>query len=1474
MNTVHCIVWSDSKQAWMVAHEAAKTKGKPGASRGGTAASALMTLLLTAGMAVHAAPPIVVPAVNALPTGGQVVAGQATIGQSGSRMDVNQTTNKAILNWNSFSIGSGAQVNFNQPNSNSVALNRVLGSDPSAIYGSLTANGQVFLVNPNGVLFGRGARVDVGGLVASSMGISNADFMNGNNRFTRDGSTASVVNEGNMYAKYVALLAPEVRNSGLISATLGSVAMAAGDAVTLNISGQNLVDVQVDAATIATLVENRQLIQADDGTVILSAQAASGLMSRVVNSGAIEANGITQHGGTIYLSAGQEVSQTGSLSANAGTLGDGGRITVLASLANPSSLTLADGSISAQGGALGGRGGQVETSASHLQIADSLRVNTSAAHGPSGNWLLDPNDFTIAASGGNATGSSIASNLLTTDVTIATASQGTAGGNGDIFVNDNIAVGGSSAGHSLTLQAQRNIVVQAGKAITDAAANPIGVNLQSGGATVFLDNVGASSAVTAVNIHGNLNIGGLNCAPGSTCYANGNAVYAMGAYVGQYASLNTNGADINIAGKAFTGSGSGSLGGPTSNLPLGVIGGTYSSLHGRNISLYGESASNAGIQVNYGDPCNTPANCTVGTTLNASNQITVIGKATSGNNSGLSINGSTWTAPTISLSGIGSGTSAGLSLNGVGYGTPTFNASTALNWIADKLAISNTTLGAAGALSIKPYGTSFSTPFAWPSSGLNLTTTLSGLTLGKAGNTASISMSGVQTVNGDINLLADGAGGNVTLASGTQLRAALGGNIAVAAGANFVNNAGGNALATSGGGRWLVYSSAVGADTFGGLASGNLAVWNKTYASYLPGSVAETGNRYLFANQPVLTVTAANATKTYGQVLSLGAPVAGVNYTISGLVNAATYGGVFSQDSTSGAPSLASSGTSASAPVIGSPYTITSSAGSFLAPVGYGGVNYVSGSLSVSPAPLTVTASNATKTYGQTPTLSGFSSSGLQNGETIGSVTEASAGAAAAAGVANSPYVITPSAATGGTFTPANYTITYANGSLAVSPAPLTVTANSATKTYDGVAYSGGNGVTFSGFVNNETASVLGGTLAYRGASQGAVNAGNYLIAPTGLTSSNYTITPAAGTLAVSKATLTATADDKSRLYGDVNPSLTVSYSGFKNGDTIAVIDIAPVASTAATATSNEGSYAIALAGGTDNNYELSLVSGKMLVNPLPTLATPGAINLAVYLSAQLNSAQPSVVTPADNLLNIVISGPDDRKLGGSNYIQDVSGFHTSMQSSSNNYSIGPSEQQSLANTVISVPDDGNFVANSALSTSAASPAVSGFGDSYTVSTISNAPSNSVLLVSTPEKATDAPNLNISAEINLRPSEKQSATPLGLVTLFKNKVSILGLGDQFGKTLDLSKATASEKTNFLTNVKGNFTALQLRTVGFTAADMRAARYKLDELKLAGYSATELKLAGYSVQDMKNANFSRDELLNAGFAKDLVANVYK
>ena len=244
---------------------------------------------------------------DALPTGGTVVAGEADITTSGARMDITQDTHSAIINWQGFEIGSDALVNFAQPDSTSVTLNRVSGPNISRIEGQLTANGQVFLINPNGVLFGNGARVNASALVASTLNIRDDDFLAG--RYTFFGAGGAIENHGTVTAApggYLAFIAPRISNSGTLSAPQGTVALGAGERVTLNFAGNRLVGLDVGADTLDTLIENHQAIRAEGGAILLSAAAAESVTRSVINQeGLLEASSLTDDGGTIALDASQ-----------------------------------------------------------------------------------------------------------------------------------------------------------------------------------------------------------------------------------------------------------------------------------------------------------------------------------------------------------------------------------------------------------------------------------------------------------------------------------------------------------------------------------------------------------------------------------------------------------------------------------------------------------------------------------------------------------------------------------------------------------------------------------------------------------------------------------------------------------------------------------------------------------------------------------------------------------------------------------------------------------------------------------------------------------------------------------------------------------------------------------------------------------------------------------------------------------------
>lgn len=416
-----------------------------------------------------------------LPTGGNIVGGSGSISQDGNNLNVQQNSDRLITNWDSFGIGAGNTVNFHQPGSNSVALNRVIGEDASAIYGNLNANGKVFLVNPNGVLFGQGAAVNVGALVASTLSLSDEDFNNGNYQFQGDGNNAAVVNHGTLNADQgaVALLGGQVSNHGVIQANQGTVALAAGDKITLDFAGDGLLNVTVDEGTLNALVENHQLVRANGGQVIMTANATNALLQTVVNNtGIVEAQTLDNQSGTIVLKGGFNggtVNVAGTLDASAPNSGDGGFI---------------------------------DTSGAHVKIAGGTRVTTKANHGTSGEWLIDPTDFYITDSNDPQTASGIgaatlSANLENNSVSFATVDDGTEPG--DIYVNGAVSW---SANTTLSLDAHNDIhineaitatngglTLNAGGAISAGGAVNVGTfNLQSGAWSQLGSNLADFSA--------------------------------------------------------------------------------------------------------------------------------------------------------------------------------------------------------------------------------------------------------------------------------------------------------------------------------------------------------------------------------------------------------------------------------------------------------------------------------------------------------------------------------------------------------------------------------------------------------------------------------------------------------------------------------------------------------------------------------------------------------------------------------------------------------------------------------------------------------------------------------------------------------------------------------------------------------------------------------------------------------------------
>ena len=313
------------------------------------------------------------PGLRANPTGGEVVAGQATISTSGSTLTVNQASDRAIIHWQDFSIASGHTTTFVQPSATSAALNRVTGGNPSAIHGTLQSNGQIYLINPNGVLVGAGGVVDTGGFLASTLDVSDSDFIAGGDLRFSGGSTASVVNLGKISGSTadVILIAHTVENHGTLDAPNGTAALAAGSEVLVKASGEERVFVEAGSSSGTSSATQAGLIRA--AAAEIKAAGGNEYALAIKHSGVTRATGVRKQGGRVYLSAGGKggISNSGMISARKGK-GGGGRVKVQTggSVAN-------DGVIDASGT----RGGKVEIAAERASNTGTISAAGSQGAG-------------------------------------------------------------------------------------------------------------------------------------------------------------------------------------------------------------------------------------------------------------------------------------------------------------------------------------------------------------------------------------------------------------------------------------------------------------------------------------------------------------------------------------------------------------------------------------------------------------------------------------------------------------------------------------------------------------------------------------------------------------------------------------------------------------------------------------------------------------------------------------------------------------------------------------------------------------------------------------------------------------------------------------------------------------------------------------------------------------------------------------
>ncbi|MBM3602295.1 MAG: filamentous hemagglutinin N-terminal domain-containing protein, partial [Alphaproteobacteria bacterium] len=314
---------------------------------------------------------------KANPADGVVAAGSATISEAGKKLDVHQASDRAVIDWRSFDIAVDEHTQFHQPSSSAVAVNRVNNTNPSQIMGQLSANGNVVLINPNGVFFGRDSVVDINGLIATTADVDNASVMAGGKlHFTKPGNpNARIVNQGTITAKQaglVGLVAPNVENDGIITARLGKVHLASGDQVTVDLYGDGLMDLAVSDDVTSQLIRHTGSISAEGGTIALTAAAGRQIVDSLVKvEGELKAPTVAEHNGEIVIMAKGSNAVTDNVTAEKGK--KSGQSTVLVSAF-----------LDASGRKAGERGGKITITGDNVALLDGTIIDASGHSGKSG----------------------------------------------------------------------------------------------------------------------------------------------------------------------------------------------------------------------------------------------------------------------------------------------------------------------------------------------------------------------------------------------------------------------------------------------------------------------------------------------------------------------------------------------------------------------------------------------------------------------------------------------------------------------------------------------------------------------------------------------------------------------------------------------------------------------------------------------------------------------------------------------------------------------------------------------------------------------------------------------------------------------------------------------------------------------------------------------------------------------------------
>lgn len=1024
------------------------------------------------------------PALAQAPAGGRVLSGSAGIAQTTGRTTVTQNSERAVIRWSGFDVGRDHTVVFDQPGKSSATLNRVISMRGSVIEGAIRAPGTVIIQNSAGVLFTGSAKVDTGGLVATSQWVDSDPFMaRGHLGMGGEGDRdAPVINEGEITvhgAGLAALVGAKVRNSGVIVADRGTVALTSGRRTTIDLSGDGVARIAVfgNAAT-GSEIENSGTIDVGEGRVVITAGDAARALDNVINTtGVIRATSGTGAGGSVELvgqgrgrvriagaveargaTRGGRISATGATLEARGVLdarggANGGAILLgdLGPLRRPDSLTLdrtarllADGGTGSGGrivalsdgeaaieAAISARGaeggGSVRTIAPTLGIGETASV----AVGAGGDWLIGTADATLA------TGATAAPHAI--DRLVIT---GTLDGGGDVAV---AATGDIVAAQTLSWTGAGDLRLDADRDVM------LGAAVTSGGAGDFTATAGRDLRL------------------GAPVRATGAGAVALTARTGDI-SISGAGVAVSTASGALAleaTEGSVLLAPARGAARVASASGDITLAAGTALRVEGDVTGGGIVRARAPEIAVTGAEVTARGALSlvASERIGIEGgrvAALGGAALEMAAPTQVWNGAVAAGSGAADGGSVTLSGAITATVAPTFALAPGASF-----ALLATEPGGAASSYVSDLG------FAVSTSGTGT------IAIGAPVTAARVALTTEErlTLGASARIEGTGAGNAVVLAAGRAL-----------------NNAAGAGVLSAPAGRWLLYLDRFTSLTGTEPASGSPDLYGRSFAAAPPATLAGfAGNRVVWGEAPVLTITAGSGTRIYG-----GA-AARLGYTLSGLRDGDGAGTALD-----GAPTVSSAGNALDADAGAYATKATASASA----QGYQLV-FVDGALDVTPAPLTITPFG-NRVYGGATNTYAPRFAGLVAGDTPDDLDGTLTFTTPATQTSNvGAYTLRGAGVSSG-----NYVIGYETGTLTITPAPLNITVNDATRRFG--AANPIFSATYDGFVLGEGPAVLGGALDFATTATPTSPAGAYTVTASGLTSGNYTLAYLPGTLRIS----------------------------------------------------------------------------------------------------------------------------------------------------------------------------------------------------------------------------------------------------------------------------------------------------------------------------------------------------------------------